>query len=89
MEDTPPGYVPMREATEDLGVARSTVLKWIQSGWLEAVAVTRGRRRGFRIRLPDTPASPSLFQGIEEQESVICSESDELGSDRTDSESEP
>ena len=45
VEETPPGYLPMREAMRRLGVSRQTVLQWVKSGKLEAVMVYRGRRK--------------------------------------------
>ena len=59
VEDAPPGYVPMIEATRLLGVTRQTVLQRIRRGELEAVHVIRGRRKGLRIKVVNT--SPDLF----------------------------
>jgi DNA invertase Pin-like site-specific DNA recombinase len=59
VEDAPPGYVPMIEATRLLGVTRQTVLQRIRRGELEAVHVIRGRRKGLRIKVVHT--SPDLF----------------------------
>jgi predicted DNA-binding transcriptional regulator AlpA len=59
---TPAGYLPMVEATMKLGVSRQTVLQRVKRGELEAVLVTRGRRKGLRIKVID--AEPSLFTGI-------------------------
>lgn len=54
VDQTPPGYVPMLEATHALGVSRQTVLQRVKRGELAAVHVNQGRRKGLRIRLPET-----------------------------------
>lgn len=59
VEETPKGYVPMVDATRRLGVSRQTVLQRVKRGELEAVHVHRGRRKGLRIKVPET--LPSLF----------------------------
>jgi DNA invertase Pin-like site-specific DNA recombinase len=59
VEETPEGYVPMIDATRLLGVSRQTVLQRVKRGELEAVHVCRGRRKGLRIKAPET--LPSLF----------------------------
>jgi DNA invertase Pin-like site-specific DNA recombinase len=59
VEQTPPGFIPMIEATKRLGVSRQTVLQRIKRGELEAVHVIRGRRKGLRIKVLD--AKPDLF----------------------------
>jgi excisionase family DNA binding protein len=43
--------VPLDEAAKRLGVARQTVLHKVQRGELNAVQVTRGRRKGLRIQV--------------------------------------
>jgi excisionase family DNA binding protein len=48
----PDGFVPLAEAAKLLGVARQTVLHRVQRGELEAVQVTKGRRKGLRIQVP-------------------------------------
>ncbi|HKD01891.1 MAG TPA: zinc ribbon domain-containing protein, partial [Terriglobales bacterium] len=62
VEQAPPGYLPMLEATLKLGVSRQTVLQRVKRGELEALIVTRGRRKGLRIKVVDD--HPSLFEGI-------------------------
>ena len=52
----------MLEATLKLGVSRQTVLQRVKRGELEALIVTRGRRKGLRIKVVDD--HPSLFEGI-------------------------
>jgi DNA invertase Pin-like site-specific DNA recombinase len=59
VEETPQGYVPMIEATRRLGVSRQTVLHRVKRGEIKAVHVCRGRRKGLRIKVPDT--LPGLF----------------------------
>jgi DNA invertase Pin-like site-specific DNA recombinase len=54
IEEAPPGYVPMIDATRLLGVSRQTVLQRVKRGELEAVHIRSGRRKGLRIRVPDT-----------------------------------
>lgn len=60
VEQTPPNYLPMLETTMKLGVSRQTVLQRVKRGELQAVLVTRGRRKGLRIRVVD--AHPNLFE---------------------------
>ncbi len=59
VEQTPPGYLPMLEATMKLGVSRQAVLQRVKRGELEAVHVRCGRRKGLRIKVLDT--QPRLF----------------------------
>ena len=49
--EAPPEYLPMMEATIMLGISRQTVLQRVNRGELAAVLVTRGRRKGLRIRV--------------------------------------
>jgi DNA invertase Pin-like site-specific DNA recombinase len=57
VEQAPPGYLPMLEATMKLGVSRQTVLQRVKRGELEAVLVRQGRRKGLRIRVIDDQAN--------------------------------
>jgi DNA invertase Pin-like site-specific DNA recombinase len=59
VEQTPPGYLPMLEATMQLGISRQAVLQRVKRGELEAVHVHCGRRKGLRIKVVDT--QPRLF----------------------------
>jgi predicted site-specific integrase-resolvase len=59
VEQAPPDYLPMLEATMKLGVSRQTVLHRVKRGELDALLVTRGRRKGLRIKVVDD--HPSLF----------------------------
>ena len=59
VEETPPGFLPMLEATMRLGVSRQTILHRVKRGELEAVHVRCGRRKGLRIKVLDT--HPGLF----------------------------
>jgi DNA invertase Pin-like site-specific DNA recombinase len=62
VDQTPPGYVAMIEATLALRVSRQTILQRVKRGELEAVHVRQGRRKGLRIKLPE--ATPGLFDHI-------------------------
>lgn len=57
--DVPAGWVGLDEAARRLRLARQTVLHKVQRGELEAVHVTRGRRKGLRINVNE--ANPGLF----------------------------
>ena len=59
VEQAPPGYLAMLETTLKLGVSRQTVLQRVKRGELEALLVTRGRRKGLRIKVVDD--QPGLF----------------------------
>lgn len=56
VEKTPPGFIPMIEATKQLGVSRQTVLLRVKRGELQAVHIRQGRRKGLRIKVPDAKA---------------------------------
>lgn len=60
VEQAPPDYLPMLEATMKLGVSRQTVLQRVKRGELEALLVTHGRRKRLRIKVVDT--QPGLFR---------------------------
>lgn len=47
----PDGWLPLSQAASHLGVARQTVLNKVQRGELNAVYLTRGRRKGLRIQV--------------------------------------
>jgi hypothetical protein len=53
VQQSPPDYLPMLEATMKLGVSRQTVLQRVKRGDLEAVLVREGRRKGLRIKVVD------------------------------------
>lgn len=59
VDDSPPGWLAMLEATMALGVSRQTVLQRVKRGDLQAVIVRSGRRKGLRIKVPDP--NPTLF----------------------------
>jgi excisionase family DNA binding protein len=69
VDDTPPGWLAMLEATRALGVSRQTVLQRVKRGELEAVHVRTGRRKGLRIKVnsPD----PSLFEHTPAAEGAV------------------
>jgi predicted site-specific integrase-resolvase len=54
VEEAPPDYLPMLEATMRLGVSRQTVLQRVKRGELQALHVRCGRRKGLRIKVMDT-----------------------------------
>jgi excisionase family DNA binding protein len=56
VEKTPPGFIPMIEATKHLGVSRQTVLQRVKRGELQAVHIRQGRRKGLRIKVPEAAA---------------------------------
>ena len=60
VQEAPPEYRPMLEATLKLGVSRPTVLQRVKRGELEAVLVRQGRRKGLRIKVLEQ--QPPLFQ---------------------------
>ena len=47
----PDGWLPLSQAASHLGVARQTVLNKVQRGDLNAIYLTRGRRKGLRIQV--------------------------------------
>ena len=57
VEQAPPDYLPMLEATIKLGVSRQTVLQRVKRGEVEAVLVRQGRRKGLRIKVIDDQTS--------------------------------
>ena len=59
VDDSPPGWLAMLEATLALGVSRQTVLQRVKRGELQAVIVRSGRRKGLRIKVPEP--NPTLF----------------------------
>jgi DNA invertase Pin-like site-specific DNA recombinase len=59
VEEAPPEYLPMLDATLRLGVSRQTVLQRVKRGELEALHVRRGRRKGLRIKI--VAEHPDLF----------------------------
>jgi len=62
VKDSPPGYLPMIEATQKLGLSRQTVLQRVKRGELEAVHVGGGKRKGLRIKVIED--QPVLFEDI-------------------------
>ncbi len=57
------GFITMQEATRALGVTRQTVLQRVKRGELDAAHVTKGGKRGLRIKV--IASQPNLFSGIE------------------------
>ena len=56
----PAGYLSLADAARSLGCARQTVLHKVQRGELKAIHVTRGRRKGLAINVPE-PALDRLL----------------------------
>jgi len=57
VDDAPEGWVAIQYATRALGVSRQTVLQRVKRGELQAVLTRTGRRKGLRIKLPQTQNS--------------------------------
>jgi hypothetical protein len=55
VEEAPAGFVPIVDAMRILGVSRQTVLQRVKRGELEAMHVSRGRRKGLRIKVLSDP----------------------------------
>ena len=62
VEEGPKDYVPIVDAMRILGVSRQTVLQRVKRDELQAVHVSRGRRKGLRIKVSDT--MPGLFDNL-------------------------
>jgi hypothetical protein len=69
VEEAPPGWLPMLEATMALGVSRQTVLQRVKRGELRAVHVRRGRRKGLRIQV--IPPQGGLFEAAGATEGAV------------------
>ncbi len=69
VDETPPGWLPMLEATHALGVSRQTVLQRVKRGELEAVHVRSGRRKGLRIKV--NRPEPGLFDEAPAAEGAV------------------
>jgi hypothetical protein len=52
VDDSPPGWLAMLEATLAYGVSRQTIMQRVKAGKLRAVHVRTGRRKGLRIEPP-------------------------------------
>jgi predicted DNA-binding protein (UPF0251 family) len=67
VQQAPPEYLPMLEATMKMGVSRQTVLQRVKRGELQAVLVRQGRRKGLRIKVVDQQLTlfepPSSIRG--------------------------
>jgi excisionase family DNA binding protein len=55
----PDGWLPLDQAAKVLGIAPQTVLHKVQTGRLQAIHVTSGRRKGLRIQVGHD--QPGLF----------------------------
>jgi DNA invertase Pin-like site-specific DNA recombinase/uncharacterized protein YndB with AHSA1/START domain len=69
VDDSPPGWLAMLEATHALGVTRQTVLQRVKRGELQAIHVRTGRRKGLRIKV-ECP-QPALFEGEPQVEGAV------------------
>ena len=56
------GFIAMQEATRALGVTRQTVLQPVKRGEIEAAHVTKGGKRGLRIKVIER--QPTLFSHL-------------------------
>jgi len=54
-EEAPTEYMPMIDAMRKLGVSRQTVLQRVKKGEMEAIHVSRGRRKGLRVKILESP----------------------------------
>jgi DNA invertase Pin-like site-specific DNA recombinase len=70
VENAPPGWLPMQDATKVLGVSRQTVLQRVKRGELRAVLIYRGRRKGLRIELPGP--TQDLFSALANNQGAVC-----------------
>ena len=70
VDEAPPGWLPMQDATKALGVSRQTVMQRVKRGELRAVHVYRGRRKGLRIEVPAT--MNDLFSALTGKMGVVC-----------------
>jgi len=59
--DAPAGWLGLADTAKALGRSKQTILHWVQSGRLQAVQVTSGKRKGLRIELEKKPVG--LFAG--------------------------
>ena len=69
VDEAPPGWLAMLEATHALGVSRQTVLQRVKRGELEAVHVRSGRRKGLRIKV--NRPHPDLFDHTPAAEGAV------------------
>ncbi len=53
--DAPTGWLGLADAAKAFGRSKQTILHWVQSGRLQAVQVTSGKRKGLRIELEKEP----------------------------------
>ena len=50
-KDTPAGWLPVSQASKELGVSKQTVLNWVKAGKLAYMYVNKGRKKGLRIKI--------------------------------------
>ena len=64
--DAPPGWLPLADAANALGLARQTVLHKVQRGELPAIYAQHGKRKGLRIQVK--PNQAGLFDNNRREE---------------------
>jgi DNA invertase Pin-like site-specific DNA recombinase len=70
VDDSPPGWLAMLEATLAYKVSRQTIMQRVKRGELRAVHVRAGRRKGLRIE-PPAPQN-QLFTTQQSTEGAVC-----------------
>ena len=53
-QDAPEGWLPLQLAAKELGVSKQTVLNWVKSKKLQYIYVTKGKKKGLRIKTLST-----------------------------------
>jgi excisionase family DNA binding protein len=65
----PDGWLPLDQAAKILGISRQTVLHKVQTGQLNAVHSTQGRRKGLRIQVEHQ--QPGLFDTPRQKKGAV------------------
>ncbi len=50
-QDVPKGWLSLPQAAHELGVSKQTVLNWVKSKKLEYIYVTKGKKKGLKIKI--------------------------------------
>jgi DNA invertase Pin-like site-specific DNA recombinase len=50
-QDAPKGWLSLPHAARELGVSKQSVLNWVKSKKLEYIYVTKGKKKGLRIKI--------------------------------------
>lgn len=53
-QDAPEGWLPLDHAAKELGVSKQTILNWVKSKKLQYIYVTKGKKKGLRIKINST-----------------------------------